>query len=209
MKPFKIDIDRLRWKKVGSDEVASRTLDAGYKVKIHKEPPNYRVEVFNGDYYNEALEVEWWDVENAVRRLLKEEDRPIVIRLMDSCGNLGSCPHYVVEVTEKVIKTACNDKAVCYYNRETGYRKESVSGLAAVARRGLTGLQGLDEFVKACGTKTATGTRWSNGWSPRYNSRDEVVNHSVPSYTQEYENILKWWKKQGYRVVVLKNTTAN
>lgn len=166
--------------------VKTRTYK-GYKIEIESVGALYKVTASKGDYTHTEKNVTEDGIECAIRRSLKDEDKPIVLRMSGGCGNLEITYHYITEVTEKVIKQACNERAVTYYRRDDGYqRRKRETGLAAVCQRGLTGINKLNEWVEKHGKKTATGTRWNSGWKPRFDSKGRV-NKNTPSLVTSSE----------------------
>lgn len=123
-----------------------------------------------------------------------------VLKVINDRGNLGRSYNYISVVTEKVIKTICNEIVETYHDRRDGgpYGRSNRS----IGCGFLRPLKKLEEFISENG-KDKSGTKvWNGGFKLRYNSRHEVVNEKcIPlDHSRSYE---EWFKEMGVEVIDL------
>ena len=122
-----------------------------------------------------------------------------VLRLIHDRGNLGKSYSYVSAVTEKVIKTVCNEICERYYDRSDG-------GIRGIANRSIgSGYLGsiakLEKFIDENGKEKNGSKVWNGGFKLRCNSRREVVNEKCEKMNgRSYE---QWFKDMGVEIIDL------
>ena len=122
-----------------------------------------------------------------------------VLRLIHDRGNLGRSYVYVSAVTEKVIKSVCNEICERYYDRSDG-------GIRGIANRSIgSGYLGsiakLEKFIAENGKEKNGIKVWNGGFKLRCNSRREVVNEKCePMNGRSYE---QWFKDMGVEIIDL------
>ena len=122
-----------------------------------------------------------------------------ILRLIHDRGNLGRSYSYVSAVTEKVIKTVCNEICETYYDRSDG-------GIRGIANRSiglgyLSSISKLEKFIAENGKEKNGIKVWNGGFKLRCNSRHEVVNEKCePMNGRSYE---QWFKDMGVEIIDL------
>ena len=122
-----------------------------------------------------------------------------ILRLIHDRGNLGRSYSYVSAVTEKVIKTVCNEICETYHDRSDG-------GIRGIANRSpgsgyLSSISKLEKFIAENGKEKNAIKVWNGGFKLRCNSRREVVNEKCePMNGRSYE---QWFKDMGVEIIDL------
>lgn len=123
-----------------------------------------------------------------------------VLKVINDRGNLGRSYNYITAVTEKVIKTVCNEICESYHDRKDGgpYGRANRS----IGCGYLRPLNKLEEYISKNGKEKSGVKVWNGGFKLRYNSRREVVNEKcIPmNGSLSYD---EWFKKMDVEVIDL------